>query len=76
MSLSLYSNTISLEQNKLVFSISPIFILFPFPFPICIDIAPLPRVFQGIFGLSLTNLGYPIMLKLLSINLLTNKQAV
>lgn len=40
-----------------ILSISPIFIFSPFPFPTFIEIAPLPRVFQGIFGFNLTSLG-------------------
>jgi hypothetical protein len=43
-------------------SISPILFLFPPPKPIFKDIAPLPLVFQGIFGFNLTRRGYPIKL--------------
>jgi hypothetical protein len=54
---------LSLEKQKIsLLSISPILFLFPPPKPIFIDIAPLPRVFQGIFGFNLTSLGYPIKL--------------
>jgi hypothetical protein len=54
---------LSLEKQKIsLLSISPILFLFPLPKPIFIDIAPLPRVFQGIFGFNLTSLGYPIKL--------------
>ena len=39
----------------------PILYFSPNPIPILIEIAPLPRVFQGIFGLSLTNRGKPMI---------------
>ena len=52
------------EKQKIsVLSISPILFLYPAPIPILIDIAPLPLVFQGIFGFNLTSLGYPIKSK-------------
>ncbi|MCK4949927.1 MAG: hypothetical protein KAS60_07560, partial [Thermoplasmata archaeon] len=43
--------------------ISPAKRLLPPPRPILTQMAPLPRVFHGMFGFSRTNLGYPIKSK-------------
>jgi len=55
---------------------SPIFVFLPDPLPTLIETAPFPRVFQGIFGLSLTRCGKPMMSKPLSTSFSTTTIAV
>jgi hypothetical protein len=65
-----------LQQKISLLLISPILVFLPLLFPTLKHIAPFPRVFQGIFGFNLTNLGKPIILKPFSFNLFINIQAV
>jgi hypothetical protein len=60
--ISSSSSTFSPVMQKIsLFSISPILFFFPLAIPTCIETAPLPLVFHGIFGFNLTSLGYPII---------------